>query len=248
MEIKVTLLFGGRIPRVEKNALVEHGVQKNWISQQLVQKYHIKIQKLSRDIASESWNERQLQTLGLITLAWRRREPEIQTPMVFESQFHVSADDSIPILIGHELLSEQLKIENPSDGMLVNVLGQKSKSTSFPYRYFNFARFRLTKLFLEQSSKLKMQIGGGNKKSEFARLKLWRKRKLARGSTKYKAINMSSQALPHRQVARKLARRRVKYRSIKNSSQALPHRQLAVGTKLNLLRSKSYSKHEIRVW
>lgn len=137
MEIQVTLLLGGRIPRLEKNALVEHGVQKNWISQQLVQEYRLKIQKLPRDIASESWNERQLQALGLITLAWRRREG--QTPMVFESQFHVSADDSIPILIGHELLSEQPKIENPSDGMLVNVLGRKSKSNSFPYRYFNIA-------------------------------------------------------------------------------------------------------------
>lgn len=63
----------------------------------------------------------------------------------------------------------------------------------------------LTDLFHEQSSELKMQIGGKNKKSEFIRLKLWRKRKLARGSTKYRAIKMSSRALPHQQVAEELA-------------------------------------------
>lgn len=146
MDIKVTLVLGGQVQRLEEKALVDHDVQRNWISQKLAQQTRLEIQPLPKDVASESWNGRQLVSLGFITFAWRRSE--ISNPTMFESEFYVSADGSIPMLIGHELLSKKRQIENPSDPMLVNVVSpRKSKSTPLlclPNFYYQLEDFRVT--------------------------------------------------------------------------------------------------------
>lgn len=119
--IGVTIYPDTHVKEHKDRAVLDDTVQKNWISQKLADRLGLQSSS-NADEPSADWREQKLQSVGVVTFAWYRND--VQIPNSYTTTFHVAQDDSVHLVIGSDLLSNEKCIKD-SQKMLLSLTSSK---------------------------------------------------------------------------------------------------------------------------